>query len=130
MLEGLYAGLAHPSIIPRVLCGDFNTPQLERPTGEIVTRGQRINTKGVAVIRRHLRGGEGVHWDRGERQILQGLAADDLHDVYRQLHGYATPGASWYPHRKDPHRQARLIGRRFDQVFASASLHPMSCRYL
>jgi endonuclease/exonuclease/phosphatase family metal-dependent hydrolase len=130
MLEGLYAGLAHPSIVPRVLCGDFNTPQLERPTGEIVTWGQRINAKGAAVIRQHLRGGEGARWDRGERQILQGLAAYDLHDVYRQLHGYATPGSSWYPHREDRHRQARLIGRRFDHVFASASLHPVSCRYL
>ena len=33
MLEGLYRGLAHASTTPRFLCGDFNTPQLERSTG-------------------------------------------------------------------------------------------------
>jgi endonuclease/exonuclease/phosphatase family metal-dependent hydrolase len=33
-------------------------------------------------------------------------------------------------HRKDPHRQVYLIGRRFDHVFASTSLNPLSCTYL
>jgi hypothetical protein len=111
MLDGFYAGLARPSTIPRLLCGDFNTPQLERSTGEVVTWGQRINSKGVAVIRKHIRGGEGARWDRGERQVLQGLAPYDLHDVYRRLHRYATQAYSWYPVRKDPHRWARLMGR-------------------
>jgi exonuclease III len=130
MLEGLYARLAHPSTTPRLLCGDFNTPQLELPTGEVVTWGQRVNRKGVAVIRQHLRGGEGARWDRGERQVLQGLASSDLHDVYRRLHGYTMPAYSWYPQRKDPYRQAQMMGRRFDHGFASASLHPVSCTYL
>jgi endonuclease/exonuclease/phosphatase family metal-dependent hydrolase len=67
MLEGLYTALAHPSTTSRILCGDFNTPQLERSTGEIVTWGQRINSTRVAVIRKHIRGGEGARWDRGER---------------------------------------------------------------
>lgn len=130
MLEGLYAGLAIPSTTPRILCGDFNTPQLELPTGEVVTWGQRITAKGMAVIRKHIRGGEGVRWDRGERQILQGLAAYDLHDVFRRLNGYETPKCSWYPLRKDPLQQLRLIGRRFDHAFASASLNPLLCTYL
>jgi exonuclease III len=130
MLEGLYRGLARASIAPCLLCGDFNTPQLELPTGEVVTWGQRINRKGVAVIRTHLRGGEGSHWDRAERQVLQGLASYDLHDVYRRLHGYTMQAYSWYPQRKDPHRQAQMMGRRFDHGFASASLHPVSCTYL
>jgi exonuclease III len=130
MLEGVYAGLAHPSTSPRMLCGDFNTPQLELPTGEVVTWGQRLNRQGVAVIRTPIRGGSGCRWDRGERQVLLGLAAYDLHDVYRQLHGYGTPAYSWYPRRKDLHRQAQMMGRRFDHCFASASLHPVSCTYL
>jgi exonuclease III len=130
MLEGLYAGLALPSTRPRVLCGDFNAPQLEWPTGEVVTWGQHINRKGMAVIRKHMRGGEGLRWDQGERQILQGLAAYDLSDVFRRLHGYAMQAYSWYPIRMDPHRQARLMGRRFDHGFASASLRPVSCLYL
>jgi exodeoxyribonuclease III len=130
MLEGLYRGLAHASTTSRLLCGDFNTPQLERSTGEVVTWGQRINRKGVAVIRQHIRGGQGARWDRGERQVLQGLASYDLHDVYRRLHGYTMQAYSWYPQRKDPHRQAQMMGRRFDHGFASASLHPVSCTYL
>jgi endonuclease/exonuclease/phosphatase family metal-dependent hydrolase len=32
-LEGLYGGLARPAPLPRVLCGDFNTPQMEFTTG-------------------------------------------------------------------------------------------------
>jgi exonuclease III len=130
MLEGLYARLAHPSAIPRVLCGDFNTPQLERSTGEVVTWGQRLNSKGLAMIRQHLRRGESARWDQGERQVLLGLAAYDLHDVYRRLHGYTMQAYSWYPYRKDPHRQAQMMGRRFDHGFASASLYPVSCSYL
>jgi exonuclease III len=130
MLEGLYAGLARRSTTPRLLCGDFNTPQLERSTGEIVTWGQRMNAKGVAVIRQHIRGGVGSRWDRGERLIRHGLGAYDLHDVYRRLHGYATPVYSWYPVRNDLQRQACLMGRRFDHLFASTALTPESCTYL
>jgi len=37
ILEELYAGLSRPSAIPRILCGDLNTPQLELPTGEVIT---------------------------------------------------------------------------------------------
>ena len=130
MLEGFYRGLAQSSTTPRFLCGDFNTPQLELPTGEVVTWGQRLNRKGVAVIRQHIRGGEGARWDQGERQVLQGLATYDLHDVYRRLHGYTMQAYSWYPQRKDPHRQLQMMGRRFDHGLASASLHPVSCTYL
>jgi exonuclease III len=46
------------------------------------------------------------------------------------LHGYATQAYSWYPYRKDPHRQVYLMGRRFDHGFASALLNPVSCTYL
>jgi exonuclease III len=110
MLEGVYSALAHPSTTLRILCGDFNTPQLELPTGEVITWGQRINSKGVAVMRKNIRGGAGCRWDQGERQVLLRLATSDLHDVYRRRHGYATQAYSWYPHRKAPHRQARLMG--------------------
>jgi endonuclease/exonuclease/phosphatase family metal-dependent hydrolase len=40
--EGLYDRLARVSRHPRILCGDFNTPQTERDDGEIVTWGQDI----------------------------------------------------------------------------------------
>jgi hypothetical protein len=50
--------------------------------------------------------------------------------VYRRLHGYTMQAYSWYPQRKDPHRQAQMMRRRFDHGFASASLHPVPCTYL
>jgi hypothetical protein len=43
--------LARPSSDTRVLCGDFNSPQTELPTGEVVTWGQRIRPDGVAIVR-------------------------------------------------------------------------------
>jgi hypothetical protein len=130
MLEGLYTALAYPSTTSRLLCGDFNTPQLERSTGEMVTWEQRINSKGAAVIRQHIRGAAGSCWDRGDRQTLLGLAAYDLPDISRRLHGYERQACSWYPVRKDPQRQACLIGRRFEHLLASTALMPESRTYL
>ncbi len=36
-LEGIFRRLAQPSTRPRILCGDFNTPQAERADGRIIT---------------------------------------------------------------------------------------------
>jgi exodeoxyribonuclease III len=125
MLEGLYAQLAHETTVLRVLCGDFNTPQEERASGELVTWGQHITKTGRVVCRRRIRGGTGEHWDDGERKVLHGLAAYNLRDVYRALHGYTPQEFSWYLRRG-----AYRVGRRFDHIFASASLNPVSCLYL
>ena len=38
--EGIFARLACTSTTPRILCGDFNSPQAEGPGGEIITWGQ------------------------------------------------------------------------------------------
>jgi endonuclease/exonuclease/phosphatase family metal-dependent hydrolase len=40
MFEGIYRRLACSSDRPRILCGDFNTPQKEMADGEVVTWGQ------------------------------------------------------------------------------------------
>jgi exonuclease III len=124
-LEGLYIGLATASKGPRILCGDFNTPQLERSSGQIITWGQRIRDDDQVVLKRRWRGGTGQRWDEGERNILQGLSRFDLADVYRMLHGYQREDFSWYTKRKGVIR-----GRRFDHVFASALLKPLSCTYI
>jgi exonuclease III len=57
--------------------------------------------------------------------VLTGLAAHDLADVYRQLHGYSLQEFSWYWTG-----QGREIGRRFDHVFAASELDARECRYL
>ena len=125
MLEGLYAGLGKPSPQPRILSGDFNTPQFERANGDVITWGQDVLPDGKAVIMGRWRGGTGERWDAGERNVLRGLAHFDLSDVFRAVNGYKPQEFSWYLKRK-----GTLVGRRFDHVFASASLQPTSCSYL
>ena len=39
LLAGLYQALTTPTYRPRLLCGDFNAPQHERKSGEIITWG-------------------------------------------------------------------------------------------
>ena len=103
--EGVYEGLAMKSDIPRVLCGDFNSPKEELPTGEIIPWR---NTD--------------ERWANGELSVISGLAGFDLGDVYRKLHGYPPNSFSWYA--RDG------TGRRFDHIFASHSLGPTECDYI
>jgi exonuclease III len=125
MLNGIYRALAVHSDTPRILCGDFNTPQLEMAGGEVITWAQRHAANGEWRILRTLRGGLGSDWDTGERRVLSGLAEYGLVDVYRNLHGYAVTDTSW-----TLRRGGREVGRRFDHVFASRTLVPQSCEYL
>jgi exonuclease III len=120
-LRGIYQRLVVPSTIPRILCGDFNTPQEETSDGEVITWGQRRRPDGSVVYREDW----GEEWDQGERDVIAGLAAYDLPDVFRLLRGYKTQEFSWYWRGKD-----KGIGRRFDHVFASRSLNPVGCWYL
>lgn len=125
-LEGIYNGLARESKRPRILCGDFNAPQEEYPSGETVTWAQRFNANGEAVVRKRFRKGEGARWDAAERNIFEGLPKFDLPDVYRALNGWDDQGYSWIPIR----RKIKYKGRRFDHIFASSSLNPVACWYL
>lgn len=124
-LEGIFEALSGKLKRPRILCGDFNAPQEEYPSGEIVTWAQQIKPNGDAVVRKRFRNGEGKRWDAAERNVLEGLAPFDLPDIYRLLNGWTIQEYSWYPIRKIPVR-----GRRFDHVFASRSLGPRACHYL
>jgi len=119
--EGLFAGLAKASERPRILTGDFNTPQAELSNGTVVTWAQRLTERGVKTKAR-FRGGDGHRWDLGERNILVGLDPYDLHDVFRQLHGYERQEASWYTRNG--------TGRRFDHIFASMALDVRECDYI
>ena len=125
VLDGIWNALAVPSTEPRILCGDFNTPQAELMTGEVVTWGQRLSPNGGWRIVRTRWRRPGRDWDLGERRVLTGLGDHDLADVYRALHGYEVSESSWFVRRS-----GRETGRRFDHVFASRSLVPLTCRYL
>ena len=80
-LEGIYAGLSGRAGRPRILCGDFNIPQMEFSTGGIVTWAQRIRETGEVALRKRFRNGDGARWDAAERNIITRLAEYGLPDV-------------------------------------------------
>lgn len=53
------------------------------------------------------------------------MAPHDLADVFRQLHGY---GVAEYSLRLKRHDE--FTDWRFDHVFGSAALYPVTCRYV
>lgn len=114
LLTGIYRVLSTPQERLRILCGDFNTPQEEKQTGEIITWGYNRQTHKMYTF-------DGPEQDTIERSILQGLAAYDLSDVYRRVHGYDNCGSeeacSWRTYR-------------YDHIFASQTLHAQNIRYL
>jgi len=120
VLEGVAEGMSQPSSRNRIVCGDFNTPQHETLSGEIVTWGQKITPEGPVIVRTKS-GGPGARWDRAERGCLDG----PLQDVFRAVHGSALVEASWFLNRK-----GKSIGRRYDHIFASPEIQPHSCTYL
>ena len=122
--EGIYKFLANNNDIPRILCGDFNSPQIETKTGEIITWGQKILKDGQIRLRN--RGKRGNAWDTGERSVVEGLAKYNLSDIFRLLNGYKVEEFSWILKR----RGKIIARRRLDHIFASKALHPVKCRYI
>jgi endonuclease/exonuclease/phosphatase family metal-dependent hydrolase len=94
VLESVYRCLARTGVRPRVLCGDFNTPQWELSSGEVVTWAQRLDASSVVRSMRRKRGGSASRWDAAERNILTGLAAFGFRDAFRSLHGYTVDTGS------------------------------------
>jgi len=128
--EGIYQRLTRTGEHPRLLCGDFNAPQAERPMDEVITWGQDILATGEVVCEGTWRDSAGredtsARWDAAERSVLTDLASFDLPDIYRQIHGYTAQEYSWYWTG-----QGREIGRRFDHIFATPALDARECRYL
>ena len=115
-LERLYAGLARATERHRILCGDFNLPQHETASGEVITFGQTRRKDGIFAI-------TNAAMHASERKVLTGLAPYDLTDVYHTLHGYGRQEFSWY-------HPVSQNGFRLDHVLASRSLRPQECRYL
>lgn len=122
-LEGIYRRLARSCNSARILCGDLNTPRQEWIDGTVVTWGETIRKNGKIIP--CLPGSKKEQKDRSERSVLLGLKEFDLFDVYRLIHEYGAQECSWFPVRK-----SGGVPRRYDHVFASRSLHPLSCKYL
>jgi exonuclease III len=121
MLEGIYKYLSQFNSEHRIITGDFNLPQEEDIEGNVYTWAYTKNKKGEYRIS----ASRGEKWDAAERNIITGLKKYELIDVYRHLYGYKVQEFSWYLKRKD-----KMIGRRFDHVFASNSLNPIQAEYI
>jgi exonuclease III len=121
--DGMFTRLSGKSDIPRILCGDFGSPQLERD-GEIVTRGQDVGSDGLETPPP----GNGC-WDTGERSVLQGLATDDLADAFRRPHPDEEE-YSWVRRGRGRGGAKKKVRRRYDHVFASEMLGVVDCRYV
>jgi len=102
-MEALARGLRSLRSDPRVLTGDFNTPQAEAADGTVTYWDE---------------GDE--RWLNGERSIIGGQAQHGLRDVFRAKHGYAAKPVSHY---------TRGTARRYDHIFASDSLVTDSVGY-
>ncbi len=109
---------------PRILCGDFNSPQAETVDGRVITWGQKILKNGQVITVDKYR--KGNAWDEGERNVIEGLAEYDIPDMFRLLNGYEKNEYSWILSRKG----IVIARRRFDHIFASKRLNPLACHYL
>jgi exonuclease III len=103
-LEAVYEYLAPPSALPRVVVGDFNTPQYESREGEVSsfarTRSGRIRPL------------YGERHDRAELLLITGLLEHGYQDAFRALHGYGRRDRSWlYPNGKMGYRLDHIMVR-------------------
>jgi exonuclease III len=109
----------------QILCGDFNTPQLENEKFGVITWGQKLNRNNEPVIKKNLRGGDGKLWDAGERSLFVNLNDHGIVETFRQANPNDYNSYSWSFRRKD-----KWFHRRFDHFFASNKLKVLSCDYL
>jgi len=117
--EGIYNYLAHHNEIPRILCGDYNSPKQEISDGRTVVWGQYLLDDGTIETPGDQR------WAMGEKLVICDLEEYDLPDMYRQLNGWDAEDYSFVVWRK-----GRIVSqRRFDHVFASKAFKPVTCQY-
>lgn len=125
VFEAVYRALAKASAHHRVLCGDFNSPQAELETGEVICWGKRLTKDGQWRLQRTRRGGSAEEWERGEASVLVGLREFDLNDIFRQINGCQVRAFSI-----EMRHGSTITRRRFDHILASRSLGAVSCHYL
>jgi exodeoxyribonuclease-3 len=116
-LRAIRSGLAASRPMPRVVCGDLNTPRRELPDGSVISFAR--DSRG------HLRPERGPDWDEAERGVVPGLRDLGYVDAFRALHGYDSREPSWTWRRIAGHGG----GWRIDHLFASAPLRPLACAY-
>jgi endonuclease/exonuclease/phosphatase family metal-dependent hydrolase len=115
-LEAVFEALARaPRGVPRILAGDFNTPQYESREGEIHTFAR--------TRAGNIRPAYGVRHDRAELLLIEELPRMGWRDAFRALHGYERRDRSWVPLFRGP-------GYRLDHILVSPEIVPRACEYL
>jgi exonuclease III len=116
-LQALRRRLETSSGVPRVLCGDLNTPRRELPDGTTISFAR--DSRG------RLRPERGPEWDAAELGVVPGLADLGYRDAFRTCHGYASRSPSWTWKTIAGHDG----GWRLDHTFLSEGLLPLACQY-
>jgi exonuclease III len=110
--EAVAMHLIEPCDVPRILCGDLNTPRRELPDGEVLTFAHDSAGR--------LRPERGERWNRAERALVRGLRDHGWVDAFRALHGYGEREASWtYPHDRGGWRLDHVLVERLEPVAAA-----------
>ena len=113
-LEALFAALVADDA-PRIVCGDFNTPQYESREGDIQTFARTRSGK--------IRADYGERHDAAELLLVGELPRRGWKDAFRALHGYGARDRSYmFANRK--------FGWRLDHIVVSPGLEPVACEYL
>jgi exonuclease III len=120
--EGLSEALKEESNHPTILCGDFNSPNIEYPDGRVQVFRERIDGAGNIVPMKH-RGQPPGRWSAAERAVICDLGRYGYVDAFRSIHGYGKSAHSWYLPQKPS------VGRRFDHIFCRG-LKPKTCDYI
>jgi exonuclease III len=112
-LEAVFDHLIAPSAAPRVVVGDFNTPQYESREGQVQSFARTRTGK--------IRPEYGERHDRAELSMIVGLLEHGYVDAFRSTHGYLRRDRSWvYPNVR--------MGWRLDHAFVRG-LRVEDCDY-
>lgn len=111
-LEALYAAVCRDDDAPRVVTGDFNTPQYESREGEVQTFARTRSGR--------IREAYGEDHDRAELRLISDLPARGWRDAFRHLHGYERRDRSW---------KGFGPGYRLDHIVVSPNLDVLACDY-
>lgn len=134
ILETVYSHLSGNSNQPRLLAGDFNTPNDERndeDTGSnYITYGgrQEADEENKGDLRKPSWIAE--RWHDAELKVLEGCD-DQLHDAFRQKHGHQLKDSNGHYQDGMYSHKAGGTKKRLDHIFSDAQRFTVeSCRYL
>jgi endonuclease/exonuclease/phosphatase family metal-dependent hydrolase len=114
-LEALFVALTADADVPRIVCGDFNTPAYESREGDVQTFARTRAGR--------IRPDYGERHDQAELLLVAELPRLGWKDAFRALHGYGARDRSYM-------FTGRKFGWRLDHIVVSPGLEPVACEYV